>query len=72
MKMSRTFRTKSPKIKVETLKNKKVKDGTRTRVSHSCENNGSCPYCQSNRQHSTKKRIPLTEDEVNSDIPSGE
>ena len=34
---------------------KRVKDGTPTKATHSCENNGGCPYCESNRLHSTRK-----------------
>ena len=56
--MSRTFRKPSTNGNMlKKFKNlKKVKDGTPTRVSHSCENNGQCPYCKGNRlyKHNNK------------------
>lgn len=41
---------------------KKVKDGTSTRVSHFCENNGGCPYCEGNRLYKHNKQITLKEE----------
>lgn len=58
--MSRTFRR--PSYKIKRFKGlKKVKDGSRTRVAHSCENHGGCPYCESNRLHKYRKQ-PTLED----------
>jgi len=51
--MSRTFRKGN---RIDKFK-KEVRDGSPKRYSHSCENNGSCSYCQSNRNHKNKKRI---------------
>ncbi len=51
--MSRTFRKPTKMNKGI----KKVRDGTPTRASHSCENNGGCPYCENNRLHSSRKRM---------------
>lgn len=51
--MSRTFR-KFLKIYREM---NKVRDGTPTKYSHSCENNGSCYYCKSNRLYKNNKKI---------------
>lgn len=53
--MSRTFRKPSHRLN----KNKgvkKVRDGRRTHVSHYCENNGGCPYCEENRLHKHEKQ----------------
>ncbi len=46
---------------------KKVKDGTPTKASHSCENNGGCPYCESNRLHSTRKNEEKAEYDIRDD-----
>jgi len=48
--MSRTLRTK-PKGKGT------ARDGEDLRVSRSCRNHGSCPYCASGRQHATLRRM---------------
>lgn len=66
--MSRTSRTKCPQLYLgdqsyKLYKNGKVRDGTFTRYAGSCENHGGCPYCESNRFHSTHKRMPI-EDEL--------
>lgn len=53
--MSRTFRRPSQKTNMGLFKLKVVRDGTRTRVSKSCENNGGCGYCLGNRTHKNKK-----------------
>ena len=41
---------------------KKVKDGTRTKPSRMCENNGGCPYCENNRLHKNKKQLTLNQE----------
>ncbi len=41
-----------------------VRDGSPTRPSTLCENHGSCPYCEANRQHSTERRKPTGSDEA--------
>ena len=56
--MSRTFRTVSHRLKSFFGKDK-VKDGSRTRCARSCENNGGCPYCESNRLHKHRKQPGL-------------
>lgn len=56
--MSRTFRTNPTKLQVKNQK--KVKDGSRTKPAASCENNGSCAYCQSNRMHRHNKKLKHT------------
>lgn len=53
-KMSRTFRKPSHRL---FSTDKKVKDGTVTRVAHSCTNHGGCPYCLSNRTYKNIKKI---------------
>lgn len=53
--MSRTVRKPSHKIK-KYKGLKKVRDGSRTRVSHSCENNGGCSYCTQNRLYQQLKQ----------------
>lgn len=54
--MSRTFRRPSHRL----FKTKeKVKDGTPTRIVHSCENNGSCPWCEGNRMYKHDKQPKL-------------
>ena len=62
--MSRTFRKPSTnRNMLKRFKNvKKVKDGTPTRVSHFCENNGGCPYCEGNRLYKHNKQITLKEE----------
>ena len=56
--MSRTVR--KPSHKITKFKGfKKVRDGSRTRVSHSCENHGGCPYCERNRFHKFNKQPGL-------------
>ena len=62
--MSRTFRKPSTnRNMLKRFKNvKKVKDGTSTRVSHFCENNGGCPYCEGNRLYKHNKQITLKEE----------
>ena len=64
--MSRTNRTKRPRMKLGTLSDKqhpdgKVRDGTPTHVSALCENHGGCPYCEGNRKHGNRKREPIVE-----------
>jgi len=54
--MSRTVRKPSHRL---FKGKKKVKDGTPTRACHSCENNGSCEYCRSNRLHKHRKQPQL-------------
>lgn len=68
--MSRTRRTKRPQLNWWALKDKqykdgKVRDGTPTHSSSSCERNGGCPYCEDNRAHSTRKREPIIEQDYN-------
>ncbi len=54
--MSRTFRKVSQKMK-SYYQRDKVKDGTPTRIAHSCTNNGGCSYCYSNRMYKNIKKI---------------
>ena len=50
--------------------NKAVKSGKEHRKEYKgakaidphCRNHGPCPYCQSNRQHKYKKRMPIEEE----------
>ena len=56
--MSRTFRKPSHRLK-KFRGLKRVKDGSDTRNSHSCENNGGCPYCENNRPHKHRKQPTL-------------
>lgn len=60
--MSRTFRRPSTNKFMGLSKLKKVKDGTRTKPSHMCENNGGCSYCKSNRLHKHKKQLTLNQE----------
>lgn len=55
--MSRTYRKPSSAAKRLYGKVDKVKDGTFTRAAHSCENHGTCSYCQSNRMHKHNKKL---------------
>jgi len=55
-KMSRTLRNKRPQF-YKTSQGK-TRDGSRQHASVSCEHHGGCPYCLSNRRHSTKRRDP--------------
>jgi hypothetical protein len=55
--MSRTFRKPSKMYK----ELEKVRDGTPTKSSHKCENNGDCPYCKSTRLHKNNKKITKKE-----------
>lgn len=62
--MSRTTRRKRPKMRLGTLdykqnKDKTVRDGTPTHYSSACEHHGGCPYCESNRTFSSKRREPV-------------
>ena len=62
--MSRTFRTPS-KYRVKIGKNSstdKLRDGSYTHVRRSCENGGSCPHCQNNRQHKFRRISSLEEE----------
>ena len=64
--MSRTKRTKRPKMKLGTLAERQYKDGTLrdgtpTHASAACARHGGCPYCESNREHSNRKREPIVE-----------
>lgn len=59
--MSRTFRKPSHKL-FKGLK--KVRDGSRTRASHSCENNGGCPYCEQNRLYKHNKQPDIQDFEI--------
>ena len=59
--MGKTFRNTSQMNKSDYFfnkrnKNGKIRDGTPTKYSGSCENNGGCPYCEDNRRHSERKR----------------
>jgi hypothetical protein len=60
--MSRTFRRPSQNRWMGFKNLKKVKDGTPTKVSHFCENNGGCPYCEGNRLHKHKKQITINQE----------
>ena len=61
--MSRTFRKASKSHAKSTKKfiDSSVRDGSWTRHSKSCENNGVCDYCENNRKFSTEKRKPIEE-----------
>lgn len=37
--------------------NGRVRDGTPTHATASCENNGGCPWCEGNRTFSTRSRL---------------
>lgn len=52
--MARTFRANPTKLPVKGQT--KVKDGSRTKPAASCENHGSCAYCQSNRMHKHRRK----------------
>ena len=56
--MSRTFRKVSHRMKSFYEKDK-VRDGSRTRCARSCENNGGCAYCESDRLHKHNKQPGL-------------
>lgn len=55
--MSRTYRTKRPKMNLGYLsethqyRTGKVRDGTPQHASKSCGNNGGCHRCEGNRLH---------------------
>lgn len=50
---------------------KKVKDGTRTKASKGCENNGGCPYCENNKLHRHHKQLTLNEEVTLSEAEYG-
>lgn len=58
--MSRTYRKVSQHLKAF-YGTEIVKDGSRTRHAGSCERNGGCPYCESNRLHKHRKQPDLKE-----------
>ena len=60
--MSRTYRKPSTSRNMNFKGVKKVKDGTPTRVSKFCENNGKCPWCRRNRLYKYNKQITLKEE----------
>ena len=67
--MSRTYRRRVPKLRYAKddkhfNKSGTVRDGTYTRTAGSCENHGGCPYCESNKFHSDRKREPLEVDDA--------
>lgn len=69
--MSRTFRKPSQNKWMGLSKFKKVKDGTRTKPSHYCENNGGCPYCENNRLHKHNKQVTLNQEVILSEAEYG-
>lgn len=63
--MSRTYRKPSKMHKSSKI----VRDGTPTKAAHSCENNGGCPYCESNRLHKHRKQPSLKQEiEISRDV----
>lgn len=61
--MSRTFRNGSALWKY-----KRVRDGRRTRVDKSCENNGYCPWCYKNRMYNFLRNKIYGESDERSDL----
>lgn len=64
--MSRTIRTKRPKMRLGRMKKYQyddgsVRDGTPTHASKGCEHHGRCSYCLSNRTHRHKRRQLIEE-----------
>lgn len=57
--MSRTYRKANKHNKCVSKKGR-VRDGTFTRVSGSCENHGGCPICEGNKLHKYKKKMQDT------------
>ena len=64
--MSRTYRNESHKIKGRKAsgRKKEVRDGSYTRVVASCQCNGGCPYCESNRLYQKNKELERTDQEL--------
>ena len=60
--MSRTFRRPSQNKWMGVSHLKKVKDGTRTKPTHSCANNGGCGWCEGNRLYKHRKQITLKQE----------
>ncbi len=56
--MSRTIRKVSHRMKSFYGKDK-VRDGSFTHDSKSCQNNGGCPWCEGNRLHKHNKHPGL-------------
>lgn len=61
--MSRTFRNGSA-----IWNYKRVRDGRRTRVDKSCENNGYCPWCYKNRMYNFLRNKIYGESDERSDL----
>ena len=62
--MSRTYRKKSRQYVGDKERwDGTTHDGAWTRPAGGCENHGGCPYCESNRFHSTRKRKGLSIEE---------
>lgn len=38
------------------------------RFDRTCRNHGGCPYCESNRKHSTEKRKLIAKDKAKSEV----
>ena len=60
--MSRTFRKPSQHKWMRVRHLKKVKDGTPSKPSHSCENNGGCKWCEGNRLYKHRKQRTLNQE----------
>lgn len=61
--MSRTLRKVSHRMKKFYGKNI-VRDGSITRVAHSCTNHGGCPWCLGNRMHKHAKKLLKTRQQL--------
>lgn len=61
--MSRTYRqTSSYRLRRGEKYSSKLRDGSYTKASHSCENNQGCSYCEGNRLHKNNKKPTLKEE----------
>lgn len=62
--MSRTRRNRRPKIqlgKEDDYEGGRVRDGTPTHYSSSCEHHGDCPRCEGDRLYSTRRKADAAE-----------
>lgn len=59
--MSRTLRKRRPNAPYD-KSIKVLRDGQPQYASHSCNHHKGCPYCESNRTHTNKRREPLRDE----------
>lgn len=51
------------KLKYKNMKDQRKEYYDSRRFDHTCRNHGSCSYCSKGRQHNSKRRKPIEEDQ---------